>query len=392
MHARSVAEGIWWVGAVDWDRRLFDSLIPLPDGTSYNAYVVRGAEKTVLIDAVDPSMERFLFSRLADAGVERLDYVVSNHSEQDHSGLLPRVLERFPGARVLATGKARGFLADLLDIPGERVVEVREGEKLPLGGLTLEFLHCPWVHWPETMLTWVPERRVLFPCDLFGAHLATGELFVRDPGEVLPAAKRYYAEILMPFRSVFEKNLARVAALDPAVIAPSHGPLYRDPKIILDAYRDWVGGPPRNLCVVAYVSMHDSTRGMAEHLVDACLRRGVRAESVELSGADVGRLAMLLVDAATLAVGTPTVNGAAHPLAAYAAILANLLKPKARHLAVFGSYGWGGRAVEQLQSLVPSLKVEVLPPVLCRGLPRQADREALDRLAGEIARRHTGLP
>lgn len=391
MQARKVTEGIWWVGAVDWDRRLFDSLIPLPDGTSYNAYLVRGGEKTALIDSVDPTMDRFLFARLADAGADRIDYVVSNHAEQDHSGLIPRVLKRFPAARVLATEKARGLLADLLDVPADRVLAVKDGERLPLGGLTLEFLHCPWVHWPETMLTWVPERRILFPCDLFGSHLATGELFVRDPVAVLPAAKRYYAEILMPFRSVFEKNLARVTALDPAVIAPSHGPLYGDPKLILEAYRDWVSGPPRNLCVVAYISMHDSTRRMAEYLVDALGRHGVRAEQVDLSGADVGRLAMLLVDAATLALGTPVVLGGAHPLAAYAAILANLLKPKVRHLAVFGSYGWGGRAVEQLQMLVPNLKVEVLPPVLCRGIPREADLGALDRLAEAVAGRHKGL-
>ncbi len=391
MNARPVAGGVWWVGAVDWDRRLFDSLIPLPEGTSYNAYLVRGDEKTALIDTVDPSMADVLFSRLADAGAERIDYIVSNHSEQDHSGMIPRVLERHPGAKVVATEKARGFLADLLEIPGDRVLAVKDGERLSLGGLTLEFLHCPWVHWPETMLTWIPERRILFPCDLFGSHLATGELFADDPVEVLPAAKRYYAEILMPFRSAFEKNLARIEALDPAMIAVSHGPVYRNPKVILEAYREWVSAPPRNMAVVAYVSMHDSTKRMAAHLVDALLRRGVRAEQFDLAGADIGKLAMLLVDAATVVVGTPVVNGGAHPQAAYAAVLANILKPKARFLSVIGSYGWGGKAVEQIQALVPNLKVEVLPPVLCKGRPKAADLEALDRLAEDVAQRHKGL-
>jgi flavorubredoxin len=391
MNARPLTEGVWWVGAVDWDRRLFDSLIPLPEGTSYNAYLVRGAEKTALIDTVDPSMAEVLLSRLEGAGAGRIDYIVSNHSEQDHSGTIPRLLEMHPGARVVATEKAKGFLADLLEIPGDRVLTVKDGETISLGGLTLEFLHVPWVHWPETMLTWVPERRILFPCDLFGSHLATGDLFADDPVEILPPAKRYYAEILMPFRAAFEKNLARVVALDPAMIAPSHGPVYRNPKIILDAYRDWVSGPPKNLAVAAYVSMHDSTKRMVKHFVDACAGRGVRAEQINLADADVGRLAMLLVDAATIVIGTPVVNNGVHPQAAYAAFLANLLKPKARYLAVVGSMGWGGKPAEQLAALIPNLKVEILPPVIARGRPKAADFEAIDRLAEEVARRHQGL-
>jgi len=391
MNARTVAEGIQWVGAVDWDRRLFDSLIPLPEGTSYNAYLVKGTEKTALVDAVDPTMADVLFSRLESAGAGRIDYVVSNHSEQDHSGTIPRVLEKHPGAKVVATDKAKVFLADLLGVPGERVLPVKDGERLPLGGLTLEFVHFPWVHWPETMLTWVPERRVLFPCDLFGSHLATGELFADDPVEVLPAAKRYYAEIMMPFAPAIQKNLDRAAALDPAMIAPSHGPVYRNPRLILDAYREWVSAPPKNMVVVPYVSMHDSTKRMVEHLVDACARRGVRAEQFNLVDADIGRLAMLLVDAATIVIGAPVVNGGPHPLAAFAAVLANNLKPKARHLALIGSYGWGGKALEQLSTLIPGLKVEALPNVTCKGLPKAADYEALDRLADEIARRHQSL-
>jgi flavorubredoxin len=391
MIARPVTEGVWWVGAVDWDRRLFDALIPLPEGTSYNAYLVRGSEKTALIDAVDPSMAEVLLSRLADAGAPKIDYIVSNHSEQDHSGTIPKLLQKYPEALVVATDKGRGFLADLLEIPGDRVQAVKDGERIPLGGLTLEFLHVPWVHWPETMLTWVPERKILFPCDLFGSHLATGDLFADDPVEVLPAAKRYYAEILMPFRGSFERNLPRVEGLDPAIIAPSHGPVYRKPKFILEAYRGWVSGPPKNLAVAAYVSMHDSTKRMVERFVESCERRGVRAEPVNLAVADEGRLSMLLVDAATLVIGTPVVNNGLHPRAAYAALLASMIKPKARHFAVLGSMGWGGKPAEQVAALMPALKMEILPPVIARGLPKAADLEAIDRLAEEVARRHQGL-
>ncbi len=196
---------------------------------------------------------------------------------------------------------------------------------------------------------------------------------------------------MMPPRSAIAKNLGRARALEPAVIAPSHGPVHEAPALILEAYRDWVEAPPKNLAVVAYVSMHDSTHRMVEHLVDACSARGVRAEQFCLADADVGKLAMLLVDAATLVLGTPTVLGGPHPKVAYAATLANLIRPKATGLAVIGSYGWGGKAVEQLAAMIPNLEVEVLPPVLCRGTPGPADLEALERLADEIARRHAAL-
>ncbi len=391
MHARRIDEGIDWVGAIDWERRLFDELIPVPDGTSYNAYLVRGRERTALIDAVDPLYAGTLRSRLASAGVGRIDYVVSQHAEQDHSGAIPRLLAEHPEAVVLVTDKGKRMLTEHLGIPAERMRGVKDGERVDLGGLTLEFVHFPWVHWPETMLTFVPERRTLFTCDLFGAHLACGDLFAHGDPAVLLAAKRYFAEIMMPFRSVIAKNLGRVRALEPAVIAPSHGPVHEAPALVLEAYRDWVEGPPKNLAVVAYVSMHDSTHRMVEHLVDACSARGVRAEQFCLADADAGQLAMLLVDAATLVLGTPTVLGGPHPKVAYAAILANLIRPKATSLAVIGSYGWGGKAVEQLTALIPNLELELLPPVLCRGNPWAADLEALERLADEIARRHAAL-
>jgi len=390
MKARTVVEGIQWVGAVDWDRRLFDELVPLPSGTSYNAYLVKGSEKTALIDAVDPKLMHQLLERLKNEGVRRLDYLVSNHTEQDHSGGIPAVLERFPDVQILSTERAREMLADHVGLDASRIRAVKDGEKISLGDLTLEFIHFPWVHWPETMLTYVPERKTLFSCDLFGSHLATGELFAVDD-EVMLFAKRYYAEIMMPFHSFIEKSMPKVTSREVEIIAPSHGPVYQNPKVILDAYRDWVSAPPKNLLVVPYISMHGSTRIMVEHFVAACAGRGIRAEQFDLVEPDLGRLAVLLVDAASVVLGTPTVLGEAHPNVSHAAMLANLLKPKTRYLSIIGSYGWGGKAVERLSSMIPNLKVEVVPPVLCKGLPKQTDLEALDRLAAAFAEKHKEL-
>lgn len=392
MKAMPVVEGIEWVGTVDWDRKTFDELIPLPDGTSYNAFLVRGSQKTAIVDAVDPALMHQMMERLDATGVKKVDYIVSNHTEQDHSGGIPELLRRFPGAKVLCTPMASRMLAEHLHLDPSVLVAVKDGEKVSLGDLTLEFIHFPWVHWPETMLTFVPERKVLMPCDLFGSHLASGDLFALREEEVLPAAKRYYAEIMMPFAPLIEKNIRKVTDRAPQVIAPSHGPLFDKPSMILDAYADWVSGPPKNLLVVPYISMHGSTRVLVEHFVAACAERGIRAEQLNLVQPDLGRLASLLVDAASVVLGTPSVLNAAHPNVSHAAMLANLLKPKAKYVSVIGSYGWGSKVGEHLLSLLPDLKVEVLPPVLCKGLPKKTDLEALDRLADAFAERHKGLP
>ncbi len=379
---------VYPVGAVDWDRRLFDALIPLPDGTSYNSYLIKGSEKTALIDTVDPAMGDVLIRRLNGLGEESLDYIVANHAEQDHSGALPRVIEKYPGARIVATPKCKGMLIDLLLIPEERFITVGDKETLSLGDKTLEFIHAPWVHWPETMLTYLREDRILFPGDLFGSHLATTDLYVGDEGQVHEAAKRYYAEIMMPFRTNIQKHLERIKGYEIDIIAPSHGPIYDRPEFILTAYRSWVFDEPRNIVVLPYVSMHGSTRKMVEYFVGALTQNGVTVKQFDLTVTDIGKLAMALVDAATAVIGTPTVLVGPHPQVAHAVLLANALRPKLRFVSIIGSYGWGGKAVEQLAGMIPNLKVEILEPVLSKGLPKEADLKALESLASTIAQKH----
>jgi flavorubredoxin len=377
------------LGAVDWDRRLFDELIPLPDGTSYNAYLVTGRDKIALLDSVDPAKAETLLGQLAD--VPRLDYVIAHHAEQDHSGSIPLLLAKYPEAVVLATAKGVELLAEHLLIAPERLRAVSDGESLDLGGKTLTVVHTPWVHWPETMSTYLAEDRILFSCDFFGSHLATSDLFVTDEGVVYEAAKRYYAEIMMPFRRIIHRNLDKLAPYAIDVIAPSHGPLYDEPRFIMDAYRDWISDQPKNEVVIPYVSTHGSTARMVDHLVTALVAQGVKVHQFDLPVTDIGKLAIALVDAATIILGTPTIHVGPHPAVFYAAHLANALRPKARFASVIGSYGWNSKAVEQIAGLIPDLKVELLTPVIAKGYPKEADFAALDRLAAEIAERHRAL-
>jgi len=373
------------MGAVDWDRRLFDSLIPLPEGTSYNAYLVRGSEKTALLDTVDPSRIDVLMAQL-DA-VDHLDYLVAHHAEQDHSGSIPAILARYPEAVLVTNPKAKELLQELLDIPSSRFRTVADGETLSLGDKTLRFIYLPWVHWPETMGTYVEEDHVLFSCDFFGSHRAQSDIFA-EQNVVMHGAKRYYAEIMMPFRSFIIKNLDKLAGIQIDMICPSHGPVYKDSAFIMDAYRDWAGGPPHNKVVIPFVSMHGSTLKMVDRLTAALADRGVGVERFDLTSSDLGEIAMSLVDAATIVIGTPAVLTGPHPKTIEIAYLAGALRPKAQFVSIIGSYGWGQRIVDVLGGLIAPLKAEVLTPVLAKGDPRTADMQAIDALAETIAAKH----
>jgi flavorubredoxin len=388
MKAREIGEGVYLIGSVDWDRRLFDALIPLPHGTSYNAYFVQGSEKCALVDSVDPAKWHELEAQLEELPAP--DYVISHHGEQDHSGSIVNVLDKYPKAVVVTNEMCKNELIDHLHISPDRIRVIADGESLSLGSKTLTFVFTPWVHWPETMCTWLEEDAILFTCDFFGSHLATSDLFANE-ATVVPEAKRYYAEIFMPFAIRVAKNVETVAPYPAKLICPSHGPLYNRPAFIMDLYREWASAAPKNLATLAFVTMHDSTRIMVDHLTEALVERGVAVDRFDLTVADIGELASSLVEAATIIVATPTMLTGPHPLAAMAAFLANALKPKARYAAIIGSYGWAGRTVERLTEMLPNFKGEMLEPLLIKGKPRAEDLIALDGLAATIAARHVGL-
>lgn len=379
---------VYSIRAIDWDRRLFDELIPLPEGTTYNAYLVEGSEKTALIDTVDPTKMDILMGSLTASGIDKIDYIISHHGEQDHSGSIPAILARYPDAKVVTNAKCKTMLIDLLHIDEERFLTIQDGQTLSLGDKTLQFFDTPWVHWPETMVTYLAQDKILFSCDFFGSHLASSSLYVDDEPLAFESAKRYYAEIMMPFRSIIRKNLEKVGKLDIEMIAPSHGPIHDKPRYILDAYKDWTSDNVRNEVVLAYVSMHESTRMMVEHFSKALIRRGIVVRQFNLAVTDLGRLAIALVDAATIVLGSPTVLTGAHPKAAYAAFVANALRPKTRFASIIGSFGWGGKMVEQLSGLIANLKVDVLSPVIAKGRPKDEDYLALDMLAERILAKH----
>jgi len=393
MSALAINERVIEVGASHPERRLFDAIMPIPYGTTYNAYVVIGSEKTALIDAVDPEKRQVLFHNLQEAGIRHLDYIVNLHAEQDHSGVTEELLQRFPGASLWTNARVRDLMVTHLHLPESRFTVVADQDTLSLGDRTLRFLLIPFAHWPDNMMAYLEEDRILFSSDLFGSHYATDKLFVGETAgsRVMEAARTYYAEIMMPFRSHVARHVARVRELDPRLIASSHGPVWYRPNQVLSAYEEWVSDRVRAEVTIPFVSMHDSTYQMVQRLASRLADRGVsvscrnlasRPESLVLETAG---MIDDLVDAGAMILASPTVMGGLHPAAAYAASTAAAVKPKTRYLGFMGSYGWGTRAEESFCALTASIKAERLETVLVKGLAAGEDLARIDALADRTA-------
>ncbi|MFW6262974.1 MAG: FprA family A-type flavoprotein [Thermotogota bacterium] len=391
MAIKKIKEDIYNIGAIDWDRELFDELIPLPEGTSYNSYVVFGSEKTALIDAVEPEKKEEFLRNLNDLNPKKIDYVVSNHAEQDHSGLIPKVLELYPDAKIITNEKCKGFLMDLLPLEEESFDVVADGDTVSLGNKTLEFIIAPWVHWPETMFTYLREDKVLFSCDFFGSHLAVSNTFSKDDSQAYLAAKRYYAEIMMPFMPMIKKHLKRLEDYDIQMICTVHGPVYKNPDFIMQHYRNWVSDRVKNLVLIPYVSMHGSTLKTVEYLIDELTNRGIEVLPLNMTKADLGKLTIELVDAATIVLAGSTFLVGPHPQMLYTASMINALRPKTKYVSIITSFGWASQATKQLKAALGALQAEWLETYDYKGHPKEADLEKVKDLADQILEKHRQL-
>jgi flavorubredoxin len=387
MGTKTIAENVFWVGVKDLNRRLFDGLIPLPHGTSYNAYLVVGSEKTALIDTVNPGFEDELVDKVSQhADPTKLDYIVMNHAEPDHANACSHMLSLAKDAKLVTSAKGKEAAMMYFGVPDERIMVVDESSSIDLGGKTLKFVDAPWLHWPETMFTYVPEDRILFPCDFFGSHIAYGEFYADEfgNGHTLELAKLYFAEIMMPFRKPSMKAIEKVKALDPKIIAPSHGVMYREPKLIIDAYTDWAGEKMKKKVLIAYVSMWGRTERMVNVLKESLIHKGIEVQAFDLTTMGIGEVAKQLVDSPVVVIGAPTVLGGVHPVAAYATLLTKTLRAPTKYAAILSSHGWSGGAVKQLSGLLEGTKIEVLDVVDVKGPANDEEIQRVLKLADTI--------
>ncbi|MGB9714158.1 MAG: FprA family A-type flavoprotein [Candidatus Bathyarchaeales archaeon] len=387
---KKISENVYWVGARDWNRRIFDALIPLPKGTSYNAYLVIGKDKKALIDTVNPGFEKELEEKISKVvGQSEIDYVVMNHAEPDHAGAIPYIMAMNKKAKLVTTGRGARMAQTFYKVPEERIIAVKDQQTISLGDKTLQFIEAPMLHWPETMFTYLREDGILFPCDFFGSHLAK-ELYDDEVEDLLVHAQRYWGEIMMPFRVMAQKALEKIKDLKISLIAPSHGPIHRNPERILTAYRKWANGETKSKATIVYVTMWNSTEKMIQPMAETLASEGIEVALYNLVSADVGEITKDLVDSKAIVLGAPTVLGGAHPLAVYATYLVKALKPPLKFGAVLSSYGWGGGAIKHVQEVLGQTKIEVVGALEVNGPPTDKDIAQIIDLGKALAKKIKG--
>ena len=388
MKFKKIKNNIFYCGLNDRERKIFDELIPLEQGTSYNSYLVKGSEKVALIDTMYPPKMAEYLNNLDENNITKIDYIIANHGEQDHTGALPELIKKYPQAVIVTNQFCKNNIMEMLLIPESKIMVIKNNEGLSLGDKTLRFMLAPGVHWPDTMFTYIVEDNLLCTCDFLGAHYTFEDIYADDSKDLEHAAKRYYAEIMMPFRKMCNKYVQQIKELSPEMILPSHGPIYKNPQFILDLYADWSNDDAKNLVVLPYVSMYGSVEEMINYLSAKLEAAGIKTIKHDIVSDDLGDLAMAMVDAKTLVIGASMVLCSPHPAAANAAYLVNLLNPKVKYAGIIGSYGWGGDLVGKLSDIISNLKVEMFEPVLIKGKAKPETFQKLDELAEAIIKKH----
>jgi len=361
--AVKVSDHVYWVGAVDWGIRDFHGYLT-NRGTTYNAFLIM-ADTVTLIDTVKAPFAEEMLSRIAsviDPG--KIDYIISNHTEMDHSGGLPAAMAAINPSKVFASPKGVQALAAHFHLPIE-VSPVKSGETLSLGNSSLTFLETPMLHWPDSMFTYLAQDQLLFSSDAFGMHLASTERFADElPSQLLEEeGAKYFANILMPFSPLVTRLLDQVGKLGLSIktIAPDHGPIWRrNTNRMIELYGQWATQRPQAKAVVVYDTMWGSTEKMARAISEGLYEGGISANLMPLQSCHRSDIATELLECGALIVGSPTLNNNLLPTVADLLTYLKGLKPKNLVGTVFGSFGWSGEATGQIQEVLQTLKVDLV--------------------------------
>ena len=385
----SLAEGINWVGVIDWNLRDFHGYITRR-GATYNAYLISD-EKTALVDTVKHTFSSELLRNICEiVDPEKIDYIIVNHVEMDHSSSLPIIAKHAKNATIIASQRGKDAIIEHYGADF-KIQTVKTGDDLKLGKRTLRFIEAPMLHWPDSMFTYVVEDKILMPNDAFGQHLATSERFDDEVDEhiLMEEAKTYYANILMPLAPLITRKIQEVVqmGIPIAIIAPSHGVIWRsDPSKIIKAYLDWSAGVSENKVVIVYDTMWGSTDKMARAIGEGVASQGVDVRLLKLRAADQSEIVTEILDAKAVVVGSPTLNNGMFPTLGSFLTHATGLKPKGKLWGFFGSYGWGGGAVKSMTEMALKAGFEVHEPSIeVKYVPDQEDLKKCFEFGQQIA-------
>lgn len=370
MKAIPITDNIYWVGGIDWDIRTFHGY-RTPRGTTYNAYLIID-EKITLVDTVKHYLFDEMVSRISDIiDPAKIDYVISNHVEMDHSGGLPRIMELAPNAKIFTSPNGeKGLKAHYKENWDFTIV--KSGETLSLGKRSLTFVHTPMVHWPDNMVSYMPEEKILFSNDAFGQHIASAERFDDQiPLDIiLEEASAYYANIVLPYGGNVQKAQQSLSGLDIKVIAPSHGIVWRSNiENIIKEYQKWSSNETDNKAVIVYDSMWHSTEKIAYAIQEGFENKGVTTKMMNLQTNDISAIMTQVLSAKYICVGSPTLNNNMLPTVAAFLCYLKGLAPKKRIGLAFGSYGWGGQSVGQVEESLKSCGFELMDQVRIQYIP-----------------------
>lgn len=381
---------VHWIGALDPQLRGFDIILKTANGTTYNAYAVRGSAGVAIVDTVKEAFAGDFFARLEQiADYEEIRAIILNHLEPDHTGALPELMARAPNARLYISVKAQLMLKALLKNENLSYTPVDTGDVIDLGDRSLRFLNTPYLHWPDTQCAYLPEEHILFSGDAFGCHFCDPRMFNDTCGDFRFSFEYYYAHIMRPFKEYVLAALKLIEPLPLTVIAPAHGPILRDrPKDYVARYRELAAPrlkreirPGEKTLLIFYISSYGNTARMAEAIHAAAQEiEGVRASLYDLEGGETGTFADLLEEADALALGSPTINGdAVKPVWDLLSSL-TVIDMKGKLGAAFGSYGWSGEAVRMIEDRLRGLKLRVpVPGVRVKLIPTPEEIEECRR-------------
>ena len=386
----SLKDGVNWVGVVDWNIRDFHGY-KTNRGSTYNAYIVQD-EKTALIDTVKHTFTEELIQHISEVtSFDKIDYIIVNHVEMDHSSSLPTIAKLAKNAKILASQRGKEALVEHYGQEFSNVETVKSGDELALGKKTLRFLEAPMLHWPDSMFTYLVEDKILMPNDAFGQHLATSGRFDDEVDDhiLIEEATMYYANILMPFAPLITRKIQEVINMKIPIemIAPSHGIIWRkDPSKIINAYLNWSAGSSKNKVVLVFDTMWGSTDKMAKAIADGIISQSVEVKILKLRSSELSEAVTEILEAKAVLVGSPTLNNQMFPTLGQFLTYITGLKPKGKLWGFFGSYGWGGGAVRGMIETARKAGFEVYEPgVESKYVPDQEDMKKCFEFGQQIA-------
>jgi len=386
----SLKDGVNWVGVVDWNIRDFHGY-KTNRGSTYNAYLVQD-EKTALIDTVKHTFTEELIQHISEVtSFDKIDYIIVNHVEMDHSSSLPTIAKLAKNAKILASQRGKEALVEHYGQEFSNVETVKSGDELALGKKTLRFLEAPMLHWPDSMFTYLVEDKILMPNDAFGQHLATSGRFDDEVDDhiLMEEATMYYANILMPFAPLITRKIQEVINMKIPIemIAPSHGIIWRkDPSKIINAYLNWSAGSSRSKVVLVFDTMWGSTDKMAKAIADGIISESVEVKILKLRSSELSEAVTEILEAKAVLVGSPTLNNQMFPTLGQFLTYITGLKPKGKLWGFFGSYGWGGGAVKGMIETARKAGFEVYEPgVEAKYVPDQEDMKKCFEFGQQIA-------